>query len=171
MTNHFARPAARGFVFAVTGLMGLAVAAPALAASSDTQTVSFTVSNISEINVSNAAVNLTVSSATAGSQPSDATALSSYDITTNASQNGKKITASLSTNMPDDVTLKVSLTAPAGASSPQAPVNLSTTAADVVTGLQGVAEQGLAIGYTLSATVDAAATSGSRTVTYTIVDL
>jgi hypothetical protein len=112
-----------------------------------------------------------VNSATAGSQPTDGTAASSYDITTNASQNGKKITASINANMPDDVTLKVSLAPPTGASAPATPVTLSTTDADVVTGLQGVAEQGLAIGYTLSAKVTAPATSGSRTVTYTIVDL
>jgi hypothetical protein len=171
MTDNFARPAARGLVLAVAGVVGLAVAAPTLAASSDTQTVSFTISSISEINVSNTAVSLTVGAATAGSQPSDGTATSTYDITTNASQNGKKITASLSANMPDNVTLKVSVTPPTGASSPAGSVTLSTTAADVVTGLQGVAEQGLAIGYTLSATVAAAATSGSRTVTYTVVDL
>lgn len=144
--------------------------AGAWAADNDTQTVSFTISAINEIDVAAGPVNLTINSATAGSQPTAATAASSYSITTNAAADSKRITAQLDTAMPANVTLQVSVDAPSAGSSSAGTVTLSNTAADVVTGVETVIASGVAINYTLSATIDATPVTDSRTVTYTIVD-
>ena len=156
---------------AVAAVLGLAGASAAYASNTDSQTVNFTIANISEIDVATGPINLTVNTAAAGSQPADATAPSSYSITTNASDNGKKITAALSAAMPTDVTLTVLVAAPIASGTSTGTVTLSATAADVVTGLQGAAQTNVAINYTLNAPVTAKAQTDSRTVTYTIVDL
>ena len=71
--------------------------------------------------------------------------------------------------MPANVTL--SLTAASASGSSAGEQTLSTTAADVVTGLTGVAESGQTLTYGLSATVAAGVVaSASKTVTLTIVD-
>ncbi len=155
----------------VAAALGLAGGSAVYAASSDTQTVNFTINSISEIDVANSAVTLTVGSATAGSNPTPATATSSYSITTTASTNGKKITAALDTAMPTNVTLQVAVDAPTGSGTSQGTVTLSATPVDVVTALQGVAQTNVSINYTLGATLAALPTSSLRTVTYTIVDL
>lgn len=147
----------------------LTAVASVQAADTDSHSVNFTVSSINEIEVDAGAVNLTVNSATAGSQPTPANAASSYAITTNAATDGKKITAALDTAMPTGVTLAVNMTAPSGATSAGS-VALGTVAVDVVNAIEGVAASGLAINYSLSATVTAAPVTGSKTVTYTIAD-
>ena len=69
--------------------------------------------------------------------------------------------------MPTAVTLTVNLTAPSVGSS-SGDTALSTTAADLVTGVSKVAEGSKTIGYTLSATVAAGVVaSDTRTVTFT----
>jgi hypothetical protein len=156
---------------AVAAVLGLTTGSTVYASNTDSQTVNFTIANISEIDVATGPVSLTVNTATAGSQPTDATAPSSYSITTNASDNGKKITAALSSAMPTDVTLTVAVAAPTASGTSSGTVTLTATAADVVTGLQGAAQTNVAINYTLSAPVTAKAQADSRTVTYTIVDL
>ncbi|HEX8392850.1 MAG TPA: hypothetical protein VF665_10880 [Longimicrobium sp.] len=147
-----------------------AVAAAALAATNAsaqtaTQTVSYEVSAVNEIAVSGSP-SLVISAATPGSGLTSATASGTYAITTN--ETGRKITASLDSNMPSGVTLSVNMAAPSGATSAGA-VNLSTTAMDVVTGVSTVNQSGLSISYGLSATVAAGVVqAGNRTVTYTI---
>ena len=65
-------------------------------------------------------------------------------------------------------TLQVNLGAPTGGSS-SGDVTLSTTAADLVTGITQRAESGLTVSYTLSATVAAGVVaSDTRTVTLTL---
>src|SRR5690348_2269709 len=88
---------------AVAAVLGLAAGSAVYASNTDSQTVNFTITSISEIDVAAGPISLTVNSATAGSQPTAGTASSSYSITTNASDNGKKITAALSSAMPTDV--------------------------------------------------------------------
>ncbi|HST63326.1 MAG TPA: hypothetical protein VLK84_31740 [Longimicrobium sp.] len=130
-----------------------------------TQTVSYEVAAVDQISVSGSP-SLVVNTATAGSALTSASASGTYAVTTNGT--GRKITASLDSNMPSGVTLTVSLGAPTGASS-AGTVTLSTTAQDVVTGITTVNESGLSIGYGLSATVAAGVVpAGNKTVTYTI---
>jgi len=135
-----------------------------------TQTVTFEVQAINEISVSGNPGNLVVSTATAGSEPDAATDNStSYSITTN--QSSKKITGAIDLAMPANTTLQINLTAPTGGSS-AGNVTITTTAADLVTGIATVAESGLTITYTFSATVDAGVVaSDSRTITLTLTDI
>jgi hypothetical protein len=158
-------------VLALAAASSLAAGSAAYASNTDSQTVNFTINNISEIDVASGPIGLTVNTATAGSQPNVATAPSSYSITTNASDNGKKITVALDSDMPTNTTLTVEVAAPTASGTSAGAVTLSATAADVVTGLQGAAQSNVAITYTLNAPVTVKAQSDSRTVTYTIVDL
>jgi len=139
----------------------------AFAGSSATQTVTYQVSAIDELSVSSPAISLTVSTATAGSAPDAVTdSSSSYSITTN--ETNRKITGQIDTAMPTGVTLAVNLAAPTGATSTGSTV-LSTTAADLVTGISTLNEAGKAITYSLSATSAAGVvSSASKTVTLTI---
>lgn len=147
--------------------MGIAAAFAATDASAQTatQTVSYEVAAVDQISVSGSP-SLVVNSATAGSALNSATASGTYAVTTNGT--GRKITASIDSNMPTGVTLTVSLGAPTGATS-AGTVTLSTTAQDVVTGIATVNESGLSISYGLSAAISAGVVpAGNKTVTYTI---
>lgn len=151
------------------GLSGMAGAA-----ANDTQTVGYEVSAINELSVSGDPAAMNVSTATAGVEPdavSDAT--TTFAITTNCGDNGKKITASINTAMPSGVTLNINLAAPTGAvSSGDTDIsNANVTALDVVTGIDGVAESAKTITYKLDATVAAGVVaSATKTVTLTISD-
>jgi hypothetical protein len=140
-----------------------------MGANTANQTVTYEVSAINEISVSADPGNLVVNTATAGSQPTaDTDATTTWAITTNESS--KKMTGSIDTNMPANVTLQVNLTTPTGGTS-QGDVTLSTTVEDLVTGIPSVAESGLTITYTLSATIAAGVvTQAQKTVTLTLTD-
>lgn len=143
----------------------------AMAQNTAQQTVTYEVSAINEIDVSGNPGALTVSTATAGSEPDSVTdATTTWDITTNCAADAKKMTGDIDTDMPANVTLKINLGAPTGGSS-AGQTNLSITAADLVTAIDAVAESGLSITYTLSATVAAGVvTSAAKTVTLTLTD-
>lgn len=158
MTNRIARRSA-----VALALMTFVVAGTAGA---QTQTINFSVAAINQLALSGNTVTLNVSSAVAGNNPTQATDnASTWAVTTN--QSGAKVSASLDSDMPNGLTLQVSLGAPAGATSAGA-LTLSSTSADLVTGVSTVAVSGLAMNYTLDATPVAGVTSGTRTVTYTI---
>jgi hypothetical protein len=143
----------------------MAGAASAASAQTATQTVTFQVDAINQIAFSGSP-SLVINTATAGVDPTAATAAATWAVTTN--QTGSKITASIGSAMPTGVTLSVNLAAPAGGASAGA-VALSTTAADLVTGITKVAQGALGVTYSLSATAAAGVVaSTSRTVTFTI---
>ena len=152
--------------------IGVAVAALNAATKADAQTatqlVRFQVNAINQIAVSGSPAPLIISSATAGSAPVSATANgSSYSITTN--ETNQKITASIDQALPSGVTLDITLAAPAGAASVGL-VPLSTSDADLVTGISSTAASALPIVYRLSATPNVQmAAPAARTVTFTIV--
>lgn len=137
------------------------------AANTDTATITFTIAAINEIAVSGNPAAMTINSATAGSQPTNATDSSTtYAVTTNGST--LNITGALDSNMPAGITLSANLTAPTGGTSAGA-VSLTSVAQNLVTGVSNVAESGLGITYTLAATVAAAPQGPSnRTLTYTL---
>ena len=129
------------------------------------QVVTFQVDAVNQIAFAGAP-SLVINAATAGSNPTDATAGATWAVTTN--QSGARITASIGSNMPAGLTLSVNLAAPAGATSTGAQT-LTTVAVDVVTGITQQAQGGLAATYSLSATPAAGVVASStRTVTYTI---
>jgi outer membrane lipopolysaccharide assembly protein LptE/RlpB len=144
-----------------------AAVAPSIAsAQTATQTVTFAVNAINQISATGSP-SLTVTTATAGSQPTDATdASSTWAVTTN--QSNAKISASIPTAMPAGLTLSVNLVAPAGASSAGLTA-LGIVAVDLVTAITKVAQNGLTATYQLSATAAAGVVgSGTKVVTYTI---
>lgn len=141
------------------------LAASTATAQTSTQTVNFQVDAINQIAFSGSP-SLVINTATAGNDPTAATANATWAVTTN--QTGAKITASIGSNMPSGLTLAVNLTAPAGGTSAGSQ-SLSTTAVDVVTGITQLAQSAIALQYSLSATPAAGVVSStSRTVTYTI---
>jgi hypothetical protein len=131
--------------------------------------VSFDFQQINEITVTGSP-SLTVSSAEAGQEPTGVTnSTSSCAITTNGTN--KKITASIDSAMPAHVTLKVNVAAPSGSGTSQGDVILTTSAADVVTGISTEADSNMSITYKLDATVLAGVLStDSVTVTFTLSD-
>jgi hypothetical protein len=141
-------------------------ASSAAAAQTANQTVTFQVDAINQIAFAGSP-SLVINTATAGSAPTAATANVTWAVTTN--QTGAKITASIGSNMPAGLTLTVDLTAPTAAGSSAGAQTLSTTSVDLVTGITKLAESGLGVGYSLSATPAAGVVSSTtRTVTYTI---
>jgi len=146
----------------VLGLSGLA-----LAGNTAQQTVTYQVDAINEISVSGDPANLVVNSATAGSEPNaDTNNTTTWAITTN--QTARKMTGGINSDMPANVTLEINLTAPTDGAS-EGDVILSSIVADLVTSIETIAESGLTITYTLSATVDAGVvTQAQKTVTLTL---
>lgn len=123
---------------------------------------------INDITISDGEIYLTVNSAIAGREPSAATdTTSTYDITTN--EPARKITAQLSSGMPSNTSLKVSLVSvPEGWTSSGEQFLSADMAVTLATGDQG-GGTGLMISYTFAAGVSAGiVTQGSRTVTYTL---
>jgi hypothetical protein len=149
---------------AIAAAFAAAAATTTAQAQTATQTVGYDVQAVNQIAFTGSP-SLVISTATAGSAPTSATASASYAITTN--ETNQKITAEVDQALPSGVTLSVALAAPTGGTS-AGTVQLGTTAQDVVTGIATVNESGLSVGYSLAATVAAGVVSGSRTVTYTI---
>ena len=147
----------------------LVISGAASAANTATQTITFEVTAINEMSVSGNPAALTINSATAGSGPSpviDST--TTYNITTN--ETTKKITGQITTggDMPANTTLEANLTAPTGGSS-TGYTSLSTTAADLVTGISTLNESSKTIAYRFSATMAAGIlASDTRVVTLTL---
>ena len=143
-------------------LAGVSSAAKAQTAN---QIVTFQVDAINQISFAGSP-SLVINTATAGSNPTSATAAATWAVTTN--QTGAKITASIGSNMPAGLTLSANLSAPAGGSSAGAQ-SLSTTAVDLVTSITKLAQSAIAVQYSLDATPAAGVVSSTtRTVTYTI---
>jgi hypothetical protein len=153
----------------VSGLAVLLTFGSALAANTDNQTVTLQVSAINEIAVSGDPGALVVSTATAGAEPDTATDNSTdYDITTNESN--KRITGVLDSAVPANTELYIFLAAPTGGTS-AGDVQLTTTAADLVTGISTLAESNHTITYKYYASIAAGiVASTTRTVTLTLTD-
>ena len=130
-----------------------------------TQVVTFQVTAINQISFAGSP-SLVINTATAGNDPTSANdATATWAVTTN--QSNAKITASINSAMPAGLTLSVALGAPAGSTAIGS--SLGTTAVDLVTGITKLAQNALAVTYTLDATPAAGVVaSTTRTVTYTI---
>lgn len=149
-------------------LAAVLAAVAATEASAQQQTVTLEVQAINQMSVSGDPGALTISTAAAGSAPTSVSdASTTYAITTN--QTGTKITGAVDAALPSGVTLGVALAAPSGAASTGS-VALTTTDADLVTGITKLADPSKSITYTLAATPAAGVVaSTSRTVTFTVV--
>jgi hypothetical protein len=106
----------------------------------------------------------------AGQQPLSVSNTSTTYTVTTFFGGAKKITAGLNAAMPANVTLTATYNAPSGAAS-TGPVNLDTTARDMVTNITNEFNSSNGITYSLSATVLAGVVpSQSRTVTLTLTN-
>ena len=151
---------------ALAGAVAL-MAPDGVRAQTATQVVRFEVTAINQIGISGSPAPLAITTATAGSAPTSVTAGgSSLAVTTN--EQNKKITAALDQPLPSGVTLEVTLAAPSGAASHDY-VPLSTSGADLVTGISSTNAASLPLTYRLSAVPQASIGVQTRTVTYTIV--
>lgn len=136
-----------------------------LEAQTATQTVTFSVISSSRAAIASIATPMTVRAAITNSTTTSASmAGSSYAITTN--ELNQKISASLNEAMPSGLSLAVSLSPPAGASS-RGTTRLGATAADVVTGISAANATSLPLVYTLTAS-NVPGRSNHRIVTYTV---
>ncbi|PIQ63074.1 MAG: hypothetical protein COV99_04705 [Bacteroidetes bacterium CG12_big_fil_rev_8_21_14_0_65_60_17] len=153
-------------LFTLTLALFLTASASFAQSNKATHSVSVNVSEISVISVSGD-VSMTISAATAGQAPDPVTASSSYAVTTNGQD--KKITGELDTDMPEGLTLNASMAAPEGADSAGKKA-LSKSAVDLVSNIDQVRGQGLALTYEAVATVNANPDGYTRTVTYTITN-
>lgn len=134
------------------------------AASTANVTVTFIVQSVRDIVFSGNPGTFTVSPGGAAATDTSTT----YSAVTNESN--QRIFASLNTNMPTGLTLQVNLQAPSGATSAGAQT-LTTTSANLVTGISNVNQTGLTVAYSLTASVAAStAPSATRILTYTIGD-
>jgi hypothetical protein len=147
---------------------GTAAAQTSLATA--TQDVNYTVAAIDQLGVNDPSVSLTLAAAGAGTLPAPDSVASSYSITTNSTTT-RTITGSIDSDLTGTtgLTLKVKLDAPGGASVSNGYVALGTTAADLVTGISSVSNTSVPVNYELSASTPVAPTTGSVTVTYTLV--
>jgi hypothetical protein len=160
--------------FTATGILLLLLLAGfhgiAWADNVDTQVITFEVQAINELELDPSPAALVINSATAGQAPNPVTQVSAYDITTNCATNSKRITAVLSGAMPSGVTLELNPAPPTGAVGGTY-VPLTAVAANIVTGVDAVNEDSIAMTYRLSATVGAGVVaSDTRTVTVTLSD-
>ena len=136
----------------VLGALALLGSARIATAQTATQTVSFQVQKVNVIAVAAGTPTLTITTAVPGSPLTQATASSSYDLTSNDSL--AKITIQIASNMPSGVTLGVTLGTVTGSTSAGALV-LTSVAQDAVTGITKVMGSGKSIAYTLDATLAA----------------
>lgn len=149
------------------GLLALFAPLGAALAQTATQVVRFEVTAINQIGISGSPAPLAITTATAGSSLTSVTSGgSSLAVTTN--ETNKKITAAIDQSLPGGITLEVALAAPSGASSASF-VSLSTSGADLVTGISETSAMSLPLTYRLSATPQSSVGVQTRTVTYTIV--
>ncbi|MFH1454064.1 MAG: hypothetical protein ABIH00_08840 [Armatimonadota bacterium] len=148
------------------------LAGAAFAGSTDTQTVYYEIDAINEITF-DLDCTLTVDTATAGSQPTQAHAYGEgldWNITTNCT--GKKITGAINVNMPSNTTLTVYLDNSGwGCGSPVGNVVLNTTSQNMITSIGQVAHANNYQDIFFKANVEAGLPSDfSRVITYTLTD-
>lgn len=145
----------------------LSAAGVGFAADNDNHQVTVTVSAINELAITGGDITLTINTATAGSEPTDDT-----DVTTSVAwttnEASKKITVATDLAAPT-FTLTVNATAVTGGTSEGA-ITLSTTPTDYVTGISTTVG-GCTSTYTASATAAQGAGSDVHVVTFTLTDV
>lgn len=156
---------------AVTAILAAALIGAASAAPMDhvaSHDVTFSVESINQITVG-ATPSLSLSALnTAGTAFEPVSGGSTYSVFTNSS--GMRITAALDLDMPAGLTLALSMIAPGDDAQSAGAVELSDTAADLVTGISKLGAPDLGMTYTLDGDLTADATEGTaiRTVTFTL---
>ena len=152
----------RRFLF----LAALMMTSTAYAANSATHAVTVTVAAINEVSVSGGALTLTINTATAGSNPDDATDSESHDLLWTTNEASKKITVETDLVSPT-FTLAVNASSVSGGTSAGS-ITTTTTAQDFVTGVATTIGS-CDLAYTASATAAEGTGSDAHTITYTLI--
>lgn len=131
--------------------------------------VPFSLFSVDDISITGTPGVMTISTATAGSDPDDVSdATTTYDISFDSGT--RKITGQVDIAIPSNTTLNITLSPPAGATG-QGAQSLTTAAKDLVTSISSGSYSSLTITYNFSATATAGTfTTTNRLVTLTIVD-
>lgn len=144
-------------------------AGTASAQTSDTATITYEVTAITQINLNGSASLQIVAGTPGGGLPSVTSTGVTYDITNNAGTGATKLIGSINSAMPTATTLLVNVVAPSGATSAGF-VALTTTDQDLVTAIGNVNEAGVGMTFRLDATVAAGVVaSAQKTFTMTVV--
>ena len=151
--------------------LAMAVALPAstaVAANTDSHAVTVTVSAINEVAITGGAVSLTISTATAGSEPDAASDSATADLAWTTNEASKKITVESDLATPN-FSLQVTAGTVSGGTSAGA-VSVSNVATDFVTGI-GTTVGSCDLEYSASATAADGTGSDAHTITYTLTDV
>ena len=149
----------------LSAVLVVAAAVSGSAQNNATQDITINVQAINKIAISGGAHTMTINTATAGQAPDDVIWATSWAVTTNMT--GSKVVATITTDLPSGITLKVNMAEPTGATS-NGDISLDNTSKELVTGITKLNESGLTLTYTASATALAGVQSVVRTVTYTV---
>jgi hypothetical protein len=149
------------------GILFLGMVGYVMASNTDNHTVTVQVNAINEVAISGGNITLTINTATAGSEPDDATDNTTCDLLWTTNQASKKITVATDQGSPT-FTLKVVAQNVSGGTA-ASEVTLSTTATDFVTGV-ATTTGNCDLSYTASATASDGTGSEVHTVTYTLTD-
>jgi hypothetical protein len=157
-------------VFLLAAFLILGVIGYALAADNDSHTVTVTVSAINELAITGGNVTLTINTATAGSEPSDAVDNTTADLdwTTNVASKKITIVSNLASGSQDFTLKAVAQNVTGGTAASEVTVNDS--AADFVTGIS-TTTGGCDIQYTGQALIADGTGSDVHTITYTLTDV
>ncbi len=155
------------FKYFLVGLLLLGVNELAYSDDKASHTVTVTVSAINQLSIAGGDVNLTINTATAGSDPDAATDNTTSDLNWVTNEASKKITVATNLAAPN-FTLSIDAQNVTGGT-PSGIVTLSTTATDFVTGINkviGVCD----LSYTAIATASNTSGSDTHAITFTITD-
>lgn len=148
-------------------ILSLAVAGMSMAADTDNHQVTVQVTAINEVGISGGNITLTINSATAGSQPTDAVDNSTCDLAWSTNQSSKKITVQTSLGSPN-FSLKVAAQNVTGGTA-GSEVTIGTSAQDFVSSISTTVGS-CDLQYTASATLSDGTGSDVHTITYTLSD-
>jgi predicted secreted Zn-dependent protease len=154
-------------VLAVIAALAVSFGPAAMAGTTDSHTVTVTVTTINELAITGGNLTLTINSATPGSGLDDAEDSTTCDLGWTTNSGTKKITVATDLAEPS-FTLKVTAANVSGGTS-AGQVTLSTTAQNFVTGVSQVAGT-CDLDYVASAEVTDGTGTDTHTVTYTLTD-
>ena len=148
-------------------LLSVAICGFALATDTDNHQVTVQVTAINEVGITGGNITLTINTATAGSQPTDAVDNTTCDLAWSTNQSSKKITVQTSLGSPT-FALKVAAQNVSGGTA-GSEVTVSTSAQDFVSSISTTVGS-CDLQYTASATLSDGTGSDVHTITYTMTD-
>jgi hypothetical protein len=148
-------------------LLVLSISGLVMAADTDNHQVTVQVTAINEVGITGGNITLTINSASAGSQPTDAVDNSTCDLAWSTNQSSKKITVQSNLGTPTFSLKVVAQNVTGGTAGSE--VTVSTSAQDFVSSISTTVGS-CDLQYTASATLGDGTGSDVHTITYTMTD-